>query len=41
MEIEFEKKKDRIRVKGINMPMVKLRMGSFFGFYEIITCKLQ
>ena len=41
MEIEFEKKKDRIGIKGIKMPMVKFRTESFFDLYEIITCILR
>ena len=38
MEIEFEKKKDHIRIKGIKMPAVKFRKESFFDLYAIITC---
>ena len=40
MEIEFEKK-DCIGIKGIKMPANKLRIESFFDFYEIITCILR
>lgn len=41
MEIEFEKKKDRIGIKCISVPMVKLRTDSFSDLYEIITCMLR